>query len=119
MCTIVERQTQGFIFGLCFVAAFPEADDDLLENIFTAIDQKKRGQINIKQLICALSTIFRGEKEDMIDFWFKMYDGDHDGCLEKREFAQMLQDVNNAGAAQSWLGFNSGLYWFIVFLDLI
>lgn len=77
--------------------AFPEAEDELLENIFTAIDHKNRGWISIKQMICALSTIFRGEKEDILDFWFKMYDGDHDGCLERHEFAQMLQDVNNAG----------------------
>jgi hypothetical protein len=28
------------------------------------------------QFACALSTVFRGDKDDVLDFWFRMYDTD-------------------------------------------
>ncbi|CAD7703412.1 unnamed protein product [Ostreobium quekettii] len=76
---------------------FGEVDEDLYDSLFTAMDEDCTGRIDLKQIICALSTIFRGQKEEMLNFWFKMYDGDHDGLLAKPEFEQMLRDVNNAG----------------------
>jgi hypothetical protein len=31
----------------------------------------------------ALSTLYRGDKDDNLTFWFRMYDRDRDGFLDK------------------------------------
>jgi Ca2+-binding EF-hand superfamily protein len=48
------------------------------------MDENNNGYLNFRQFVCALSTVFRGDKDDILDFWFKMYDSDRDGYLSKK-----------------------------------
>lgn len=59
--------------------AFGSLDQRLLQHIYTAMDESGRGWVSFRQFACALSTVFRGEKEDVLDFWFRMYDTDRWG----------------------------------------
>eukprot|EP00193_Tetraselmis_chui_P011665 CAMPEP_0177786974 /NCGR_PEP_ID=MMETSP0491_2-20121128/21218_1 /TAXON_ID=63592 /ORGANISM="Tetraselmis chuii, Strain PLY429" /LENGTH=905 /DNA_ID=CAMNT_0019308239 /DNA_START=168 /DNA_END=2886 /DNA_ORIENTATION=- len=65
----------------------------LLEHIFTGVDDTDDGYINFSQFAMLLSIIFRGDNDEIIDFWFKMYDKDHDGLITKAEFDELLHDV--------------------------
>jgi Ca2+-binding EF-hand superfamily protein len=48
------------------------------------MDEHGQGWVSFKQLACALSTVFRGDKDDILDFWFRMYDTDKDGFLTRQ-----------------------------------
>lgn len=65
-------------------AAFGTTERELLVHIYGAMDEHDRGYVSFKQFVCALSTVFRGDKDDILEFWFRMYDSDHDGLLTKK-----------------------------------
>jgi hypothetical protein len=50
--------------------------------------------------MCALSTLYWGGKDDILTFWFRMYDRDRDGFLDKEvsrfESATYVKDVTAA-----------------------
>lgn len=48
------------------------------------MDQSNRGWISFSDFVSALSTIYRGDKDDVLAFWFKMYDSDRDGFLDRQ-----------------------------------
>jgi Ca2+-binding EF-hand superfamily protein len=60
--------------------------------MYAAMDDSNRGWISFSQFVCALSTLYRGDKDDILAFWFRMYDSDRDGFLDKqvRCFLQAL-----------------------------
>ncbi|KAF6255167.1 hypothetical protein COO60DRAFT_246764 [Scenedesmus sp. NREL 46B-D3] len=75
-------------------AAFCTSDTQLLQAMYAAMDDSNRGWISFSQFACALSTLYRGDKDDILTFWFRMYDRDRDGFLDKEDFERLLQDVN-------------------------
>lgn len=54
------------------VAAFGVADDELLQHLFSAADPQGSGSVSFSQFANALSVIFRGEKKEIWNFWFKV-----------------------------------------------
>ena len=78
------------------------SDHHLLDHIFTGCDETDDGYISFSQFATALSVIFRGDREEITRFWFKMYDKDHDDYISKDEFEELLHDVS-AGSKE---GFN-------------
>lgn len=92
------RQTDGHASdGL---TAFGMSDHFLLDHIFTGCDETDDGYIGFAQFVQALSTIFRGNLDEVVSFWFRMYDKNHDGLLTKDEFNEMLHDVAAASKEQ-------------------
>ena len=73
-------------------AAFGIQDDLLLEHIFDAMDEDKSGKINFQEFVTSLSTIFRGDEDDILHFWFKMYDREGSGLLHMTNLRRMLRD---------------------------
>lgn len=62
---------------VCMCAAFgvmsnETNDERLLQAIYAAMDDSNRGWISFSQFVSALSTIYRGDKDDVLAFWFKM-----------------------------------------------
>lgn len=55
------------------------------------------------QFATLLSVIFRGDNDEIVELWFRMYDTDHDGLITKHDFEELLHDV----AAGSKDQFNS------------
>eukprot|EP00873_Tetraselmis_striata_P023795 jgi/Tetstr1/444059/TSEL_031997.t1 len=83
--------------------AFGLSDHELLEHIFTGVDDANDGYINFSQFATLLSVIFRGDNDEIVELWFRMYDTDHDGLITKHDFEELLHDV----AAGSKDQFNS------------
>eukprot|EP00241_Pyramimonas_parkeae_P004345 CAMPEP_0114260004 /NCGR_PEP_ID=MMETSP0058-20121206/20213_1 /TAXON_ID=36894 /ORGANISM="Pyramimonas parkeae, CCMP726" /LENGTH=885 /DNA_ID=CAMNT_0001375125 /DNA_START=134 /DNA_END=2791 /DNA_ORIENTATION=+ len=75
--------------------AFGIADNEMMEHIFDACDETGEGTINFRHFVSCLSTIFRGTWEEVMDFWFRMYDTNRDGMLTKSEFEELLSDVSS------------------------
>mmetsp|Transcript_30069 Transcript_30069/g.84867 ORF Transcript_30069/g.84867 Transcript_30069/m.84867 type:complete len:914 (-) Transcript_30069:527-3268(-) len=73
--------------------AFGMTDHELLDHIFNGCDDGDDGYISFAQFAQTLSVIFRGDREEIVTFWFKMYDTDHDGFMTRTEFAKLLHDV--------------------------
>lgn len=67
------------------------------------MDYSNRGWVSFSQFACALSTIYRGDKEDILAFWFKMYDRDRDGFLDKEVRAPGQGQGQRAGQLDGFL----------------
>jgi len=67
-----------------YASAFGTNEQRLLQAIYAAMDDTNRGWISFSQFVTALSTIYRGDKDDVLAFWFKMYDADRDGFLDRQ-----------------------------------
>lgn len=52
--------------------AFGTNEQRLLQAIYAAMDDSNNGWISFPQFVSALSTIYRGDKDDVLSFWFKM-----------------------------------------------
>jgi Ca2+-binding EF-hand superfamily protein len=52
--------------------AFGTNEQRLLQAIYAAMDDGNEGWISFSQFVSALSTIYRGDKDDVLSFWFKM-----------------------------------------------
>jgi hypothetical protein len=53
-------------------AAFGTDEQRLLQAIYTAMDIGSDGCVTFAQFATALSTIYRGDKDDILAFWFSM-----------------------------------------------
>lgn len=67
-----------------YASAFGTNEQRLLQAIYAAMDDTNRGWVSFSQFVTALSTIYRGDKDDVLAFWFKMYDTDRDGFLDRQ-----------------------------------
>lgn len=65
-------------------AAFGTSEQRLLQAIYIAMDDGNRGWVSFSQFATALSTFYRGDKDDVLSFWFRMYDRDRDGLLDRQ-----------------------------------
>mmetsp|Transcript_16349 Transcript_16349/g.38821 ORF Transcript_16349/g.38821 Transcript_16349/m.38821 type:complete len:753 (-) Transcript_16349:799-3057(-) len=97
--------------------AFGMSDHQLLDHIFSGCDETDDGYIGFSQFVSALSTIFRGDRDEIISFWFKMYDKDHDGFMSREEFAELLHDVSSASKNSLNLAANSAFQASAVEID--
>jgi Ca2+-binding EF-hand superfamily protein len=47
------------------------------------MDEAGQGWVTFRQFACALSTVFRGDQGDVLEFWFRMYDTDRCAFIYK------------------------------------
>ncbi|KAK9823565.1 hypothetical protein WJX72_003837 [[Myrmecia] bisecta] len=90
----LDRATFREFLRHSFTTSPASEDGSLLDNIFTACDGDNQGSIAFSQFAYALSTIFRGERHEIRELWFDMYDADHDGQLTKTDMERLLGDVD-------------------------
>lgn len=60
------------------------------------MDEDRSGKINFQEFVTSLSTIFRGDEDEILLFWFKMYDQDKTGLLPLEKLRKMIRDVAQA-----------------------
>lgn len=87
----IDRDTFTKFMGLTFGGRSSTA----LNNIFTAMDSDGNGTINFKEFALALSAVYRGSKEDVYRFWFKMYDKDKNDLLDANELEDLFQEISS------------------------
>lgn len=74
--------------------AFPPGMPDyLVDRIFACFDDNLDGSISAEEFICGVSPFCRGELDDKLEFWFKIFDGDRDGRLSRPEMLGVVTSV--------------------------
>ena len=73
-----------------------EADAEILNRIFTMIDEVGDEQINFKEFVVGVAPIVRGNLLEKLEFAFHLYDTDNTGQVSKDEFKKVLSHMNSA-----------------------
>ena len=74
---------------------FPKGDARLFaEHIFRAYDVDRNGVIDFKEFMCTLNITSNGSVEEKLKWAFHMYDIDGDGCLTRKEVAEIITVSN-------------------------
>ncbi|UJR27426.1 hypothetical protein I4U23_008715 [Adineta vaga] len=61
----------------------------LIPGVFDAIDENCDGCIDFKEFVCGVSAACRGPQYERYKFLFRVFDRDHDGCLERSDIVHM------------------------------
>ncbi|KAK9170618.1 hypothetical protein Syun_002758 [Stephania yunnanensis] len=59
--------------------------------IFDLFDNNRDGTVDMRELLCGLSSIKNSQGDDALQLCFQMYDADRSGCISKEEVASMLR----------------------------
>lgn len=63
----------------------------LAPRIFDIFDNNRDGTVDLRELLCGLSTLRNSRGDDALHLCFEMYDTDRSGCITKEEVASMLR----------------------------
>uniref|UniRef100_A0A8C4RM09 Guanylate cyclase activator 1Aa n=1 Tax=Erpetoichthys calabaricus TaxID=27687 RepID=A0A8C4RM09_ERPCA len=68
----------------------PEANA-YIEQMFRTFDMNKDGYIDFMEYIAALSLVLRGKMEQKLRWYFKLYDVDGNGCIDRHELLNIIK----------------------------
>ncbi|XP_041326229.1 guanylyl cyclase-activating protein 1-like isoform X1 [Pyrgilauda ruficollis] len=74
----------------------PEANK-YIEQMFRTFDMNKDGYIDFMEYVAALSLVLRGKMEQKLRWYFKLYDVDGNGCIDRHELLNIIK-VNLQGS---------------------
>ncbi|XP_078738455.1 guanylyl cyclase-activating protein 1 [Lampetra fluviatilis] len=77
-------------FGISSVTAEGNA---YIEQMFRTFDMNKDGYIDFMEYVAALSLVLRGKVEQKLRWYFKMYDSDGNGCIDKGELLNIIKAI--------------------------
>ncbi|KAK6928962.1 Protein kinase domain [Dillenia turbinata] len=63
----------------------------LAPRIFDLFDNNRDGTIDMREILCGLSSLKKSTGDDALRLCFQMYDTDRSGCITKEEVASMLR----------------------------
>ncbi|XP_067325502.1 guanylyl cyclase-activating protein 1-like [Anolis sagrei] len=70
----------------------PEANK-YIEQMFHTFDMNKDGYIDFMEYVAALSLILKGKMEQKLRWYFKLYDVDGNGCIDRSELLNIIQAI--------------------------
>uniref|UniRef100_A0A8C4RJX1 Guanylate cyclase activator 1Aa n=1 Tax=Erpetoichthys calabaricus TaxID=27687 RepID=A0A8C4RJX1_ERPCA len=70
----------------------PEANA-YIEQMFRTFDMNKDGYIDFMEYIAALSLVLRGKMEQKLRWYFKLYDVDGNGCIDRHELLNIIKAI--------------------------
>jgi len=68
-----------------------EALIPLAPRVFDLFDNNRDGTVDMREILCGLSTLRNSRGDDALRLCFQMYDADRSGCISKEELAAMLR----------------------------
>ncbi|XP_010165810.1 guanylyl cyclase-activating protein 1-like, partial [Antrostomus carolinensis] len=68
----------------------PEANE-YIEQMFRTFDMNKDGYIDFMEYVAALSLVLRGKMEQKLRWYFKLYDVDGNGCIDRHELLNIIK----------------------------
>ncbi|KAF7254301.1 Guanylyl cyclase-activating protein 1 [Varanus komodoensis] len=77
----------------------PEASQ-YIEQMFHTFDMNKDGYIDFMEYVAALSLVLRGKMEQKLRWYFKLYDVDGNGCIDRHELLSIIQAREGAVPAR-------------------
>uniref|UniRef100_A0A8C5JGG5 EF-hand domain-containing protein n=1 Tax=Junco hyemalis TaxID=40217 RepID=A0A8C5JGG5_JUNHY len=70
----------------------PEANK-YIEQMFRTFDMNKDGYIDFMEYVAALSLVLRGKMEQKLRWYFKLYDVDGNGCIDRHELLNIIKAI--------------------------
>ncbi|XP_038608333.1 guanylyl cyclase-activating protein 1-like [Tachyglossus aculeatus] len=70
----------------------PEANS-YIEQMFRTFDMNKDGHIDFMEYVAALSLVLRGKMEQKLRWYFKLYDVDGNGCIDRHELLNIIKAI--------------------------
>ncbi|GCB75960.1 hypothetical protein scyTo_0016497 [Scyliorhinus torazame] len=62
-----------------------------IEQMFKTFDMNKDGYIDFMEYVAALSLVLRGKMEQKLRWYFKLYDVDGNGCIDRHELLNIIK----------------------------
>ncbi|XP_015247761.1 PREDICTED: guanylyl cyclase-activating protein 1 isoform X1 [Cyprinodon variegatus] len=62
-----------------------------IEQMFRTFDMNKDGYIDFMEYVAALSLVMRGKMEHKLRWYFKLYDVDGNGCIDRYELLNIIK----------------------------
>ncbi|XP_075409903.1 guanylyl cyclase-activating protein 1 [Tenrec ecaudatus] len=64
-----------------------------VEQMFETFDFNKDGYIDFMEYVAALSLVLKGKVEQKLRWYFKLYDVDGNGCIDREELLTIIQAI--------------------------
>ncbi|KAI1888403.1 hypothetical protein AGOR_G00184790 [Albula goreensis] len=64
-----------------------------IEEMFYTFDMNKDGYMDFMEYVAALSLIMRGKMEHKLRWYFKLYDVDGNGCIDREELFNIIKAI--------------------------
>uniref|UniRef100_A0A8C3XUT8 EF-hand domain-containing protein n=1 Tax=Chelydra serpentina TaxID=8475 RepID=A0A8C3XUT8_CHESE len=86
---LTEHEFKQF-FGL---RGLDPAANEYIEQMFRTFDMNKDGYIDFMEYVAALSLVLRGKMEQKLRWYFKLYDVDGNGCIDRHELLNIIKAI--------------------------
>eukprot|EP00656_Telonema_subtile_P003166 TRINITY_DN11449_c0_g1_i1.p1 TRINITY_DN11449_c0_g1~~TRINITY_DN11449_c0_g1_i1.p1 ORF type:complete len:488 (+),score=142.29 TRINITY_DN11449_c0_g1_i1:273-1736(+) len=90
-------------FTALFAEFFPSLNPQVPARLFQLMDPHNSGNLDFRELMCALCVAVRGGLEEKVVCCFRIYDTDHTGTLAGVELSLMLKCILRASSSPSLL----------------
>ncbi|XP_059185706.1 guanylyl cyclase-activating protein 1 [Centropristis striata] len=77
-------------FGLRNLSATSNA---YVRTMFTTFDMNDDGYIDFMEYVAALSLVLRGGVQQKLRWYFKLFDVDNSGCIDREELLQIIKSI--------------------------
>ncbi|XP_034442040.1 guanylyl cyclase-activating protein 1 [Hippoglossus hippoglossus] len=64
-----------------------------IETMFTTFDMNDDGYIDFMEYVAALSLVLKGGVQQKLRWYFKLYDIDGSGCIDREELLQIIKSI--------------------------
>ncbi|KAJ8373894.1 hypothetical protein SKAU_G00044740 [Synaphobranchus kaupii] len=78
----------------------PEASA-YIEQMFRTFDMNKDGTIDFMEYVAALSLVMKGKLEQKLRWYFKLYDVDGNGCIDRHELLSIIKAIRAINGTES------------------
>nr|AYD91295.1 guanylyl cyclase-activating protein [Eptatretus cirrhatus] len=72
-----------------------------VEQMFNTFDMNKDGSIDFMEYVAALSLVLKGTVEQKLRWYFKLYDVDGNGCIDRQELLQIIMAIRAINGSTS------------------
>uniref|UniRef100_A0A8C8SID2 Guanylyl cyclase-activating protein 1 n=1 Tax=Pelusios castaneus TaxID=367368 RepID=A0A8C8SID2_9SAUR len=69
------------------------ASNKYIEQMFETFDFNKDGYIDFMEYVAALSLVLKGKVEQKLRWYFKLYDVDGNGCIDRGELLNIIKAI--------------------------
>ncbi|XP_069007142.1 guanylyl cyclase-activating protein 1 [Embiotoca jacksoni] len=77
-------------FGL---SSLSETSNAYVQTMFTTFDMNDDGYIDFMEYVAALSLVLRGGVQQKLRWYFKLYDVNGSGCIDRDELLQIIKSI--------------------------
>ncbi|KAJ3603058.1 hypothetical protein NHX12_030802 [Muraenolepis orangiensis] len=78
-----------------------ESSDAYAMTMFTTFDMNQDGYIDFMEYIAALSLVLKGEVQQKLRWYFKLYDVDGSGCIDRDELLFIIKSIRAINGAHN------------------